>query len=163
MESLKKRTKKDSDIKAVERLSLRKEEQEKLEAWVQELNLKFEGMIRLTKSDLANFLIWHHPSKLSTEELVLIEGEHFDEIRWLNWAANKIKGAKKQGLKLTLNQLIAEKEAALYSSIKIEKTRGRRHSKRLKEVSNFNVVSSAKTNIEADSTRYDEISNKQNS
>lgn len=106
MEQVKKRTKKVSDIQPIERLSLRKEEQEKLEAWVQELNLKFEGMIRLTKSDLANFLIRHHPVQLSEDEILHIETEHFDEVRWLNWAVNKVREAKKQGVPLTLQQLL---------------------------------------------------------
>lgn len=110
MESVKsKSTKKNSDAPTVERLSLRKEEHDKLDSWVQELNTKFEGMIRLTKSDLANFLIRHHPAKLSNDELTLIEREHFDEVRWINWALAKIREAKKQGLSLTLEELMEQR------------------------------------------------------
>lgn len=109
MESVK--LKKDSSgASATERLSLRKEEREKLEAWVQELNAKFDGMIRLTKSDLANFLIRHHAESLSTDEVALIEVEHFDELRWMNWALMKIREAKKNGLTLTLQDLMEKRK-----------------------------------------------------
>lgn len=121
MESVKNKQKKDSGASPVERLSLRKEEQEKLEAWVQELNLKFEGMIRLTKSDLANFLIRHHSPKLNEEEINLIETEHFDEVRWLNWAVNKIRDAKRKGLALTLEELIDQRKTQVLASKKTRK------------------------------------------
>lgn len=110
MEPIKPKTKKENSATSVtERLSLRKEEQEKLEAWVQELNTKFDGMIRITKSDLANFLIRHHSETLSNEEMALIEVEHFDELRWMNWALGKIREAKKQGLALTLQELMEKR------------------------------------------------------
>ena len=110
MESVKSKSrKKDSGAITTERLSLRKEEQDKLDSWVQELNTKFDGMIRLTKSDLANFLIRHHPAKLSNEELALIEREHFDEVRWINWALAKIRDAKKRGQSLTLEELMEQR------------------------------------------------------
>jgi hypothetical protein len=53
------------------------------------LNRKFDGMIRITKSDLANFLIRHHVESLSDKEVALIESEFYDEVRWLNWALTK--------------------------------------------------------------------------
>lgn len=121
MEQIKPKSKKESSGSPVtERLSLRKEEQEKLEAWAQELNARFDGMIRLTKSDLANFLIRHHSENLNDEEVALIEVEHFDELRWMNWALVKIRDAKKQGLSLTLQELI-EKRKVPSSTKKVRK------------------------------------------
>lgn len=93
-----------------ERLTLQKSEQERLERWLDELNVKFDGMIRLTKSDLANFMIRHHSAQLSAEEIALIEAEHFDEVRWINWALTKIREAKKQGQVLTLDELMAQRK-----------------------------------------------------
>jgi hypothetical protein len=110
MEQIKQKSKKKgSGSPVTERLTLRKEEQERLEAWVQELNARFDGMIRLTKSDLANFLIRHHSESLNDEEAALIEIEHFDELRWMNWALIKIREAKKQGLSLTLQELMEKR------------------------------------------------------
>lgn len=94
-----------------ERIVLRKEEQQKLEVWINELNNKFDGMIRLTKSDLANFLIRQHADSLSEGEVLRLEAEHYDEVRWLNWALGKIREAKRQGLSLTLDELIAKRRS----------------------------------------------------
>lgn len=127
MESVKfKPGRKDSGAQSGERLSLRKEEHDRLEGWVQELNLKFDGMIRLTKSDLANFLIRHHPPNLSIEELGAIEAEHFDEVRWLNWATNKIREAKKCGQILTLMELLEARNHPSPPVTQTKKTRGRK-------------------------------------
>ncbi len=165
MESLKTKRAKDGakDAEVTERLSLRKEEQEKLERWVSELNAKFDGMIRLTKSDLANFLIRHHPIQLSEDEVKLIEAEHFDEMRWLNWAVSKIRDAKKQGLSLTLNDLMQARVQSNSSVIYQKKKRGRRS----KHPIEFESVTSSDTEVRkaprADLTSSDENPNDQNS
>jgi hypothetical protein len=113
MESLNSKPPKKSEktkAEATERLTLQKPEQEKLERWVQELNTRFDGMIRVTKSDLANFLIRLHPDSLSDSETAQIEHEHFDEVRWINWALNKIRAAKKEGYNITLNDLMKKRQ-----------------------------------------------------
>lgn len=92
-----------------ERLTLQKAEQGKLDRWIKELNERFEGMIKLTKSDLANFLIRHHADALTENEILKIEAEHFDELRWMNWALNQIRTAKKLGQVLTLQDLMAKR------------------------------------------------------
>lgn len=76
--------------------------------------------IRLTKSDLANFLIRHHPAHLDAEEVALIETEHFDEVRWINWALTKIREAKKQGQVLTLDELMSQRKV---QAVPTKKTR----------------------------------------
>lgn len=95
---------------STERLTLKPSELLKLDRWVSELNQKFNAMIRLTKSDLANFLIRQHPDTLSDSEVAQIENENFDEVRWLNWALNQIRSAKKDGQILTLNDLMTKRQ-----------------------------------------------------
>lgn len=99
----------------VDRIVLRREEARKLESWLKDLNLRFEGMIRATKSDLANFLIRHHSDTLSEAEIGLLEAELFDEVRWLNWALCKIREAKKQGRVLSLEDLMVKRRVACHS------------------------------------------------
>lgn len=116
LSDLKKRATKDKSTATAsenntERIVLRKEEYQKLELWINELNTKFDGMIRLTKSDLANFLIRQHAESLSEVEVSVLEAEHYDEVRWLNWALGKIREAKRQGLSLTLDELIAKRRS----------------------------------------------------
>ena len=101
----------ESESDNVDRIVLRKIEQQKLNAWLVMLNRKFDGMIRITKSDLANFLIRHHAESLSDKEVALIESEFYDEVRWLNWALTKIRQAKKDGLSLTLDDLMKNRNS----------------------------------------------------
>lgn len=167
MESVKSKSgKKGSDASTVERLSLRKEEQDKLESWVKELNIKFDGMIRLTKSDLANFLIRHHPC-LSVDEIALIEAEHFDEFRWLNWATNRIRDAKKQGRVLTLNELLEARNNSSTLNTPTRKTRGRKPKNVHKEERITPLLSEKEDSLEApstkDSSKSSSLKNDQNS
>ena len=73
----------------VDRIVLRRFEQQRLSVWVDKLNEKFDGAIRLSKSDLANFLIRHHEHDLSEDEIRKVESEFFDEVRWLSCALSK--------------------------------------------------------------------------
>ena len=93
----------------VDRIVLRRLEQQRLSVWVEKLNEKFDGAIRLSKSDLANFLIRHHANDLSEDEIRKVESEFFDEVRWLSWALNKIRSAKREGVDLALSELMANR------------------------------------------------------
>ena len=98
-----------ADSDNVDRIVLRRIECGKLDRWVSNLNERFDGMIRITKSDLANFIIRQHPEDLSPDEVSLIESEFYDEVRWLNWALGKIRQAKKEGRALSLDDLMKSK------------------------------------------------------
>lgn len=95
----------------VDRIVLRRSENDRLHAWTTALNERFDGMIRVTKSDVANFLIRQRANDLSESEIKLIESELFDEVRWLNWALAKIRQAKKEGQSLSLNELMVKRDA----------------------------------------------------
>ena len=95
----------------VDRIVLRRFEQQRLSLWVDKLNEKFDGAIRLSKSDLANFLIRHHESDLTEDEIRNVESEFFDEVRWLSWALNKIRSAKREGVDLALSELMANRNS----------------------------------------------------
>jgi hypothetical protein len=98
------------DTDNVDRVVLRGAECRRADAWVKALNKRFDGMIRVTKSDLANFLIRQHNETLSEDEVVRIEAELYDEVRWLNWALTKIRKAKREGVVLTLDELMVKRK-----------------------------------------------------
>jgi hypothetical protein len=100
----------DKATDSVDRIVLRRLENDKLQGWVAALNARFDGMIRVTKSDLANILVRQHADELSEAEVKTIEAEMFDEVRWLNWAVAKLRQAKKDGVPLTLNDLVAKRD-----------------------------------------------------
>ncbi len=106
----------------VDRIVLRRPECERLDRWLSQLNARFDGMIRLTKSDLANFIIRLHADELSDTEVTLIESEFYDEVRWLNWALAKIRKAKKEGVSISLEQLMLSRSTVANESKPAGKT-----------------------------------------
>lgn len=101
----------DTSAETVDRIVLRRVENNLLQGWISALNERFDGMIRVTKSDLANFLIRQRAENLTEGEIKLIEAELFDEVRWFNWAITKVRQAKKQGQSLSLTDLMAKRQS----------------------------------------------------
>lgn len=99
-----------SQTEAVDRIILKREERDKLDRWLQGLTQKYDGMIKFSKSDLANFLIREHSENLSELEAKLLGAEHYDEMRWINRAVEKVRLAKRSGLELTLEELMTKRK-----------------------------------------------------
>lgn len=108
---------KDSDLpneKApVERIILDEAEGKKVQLWATALNERFDGSIRLTKSDVVNFIIRERSDVFAEAEIAKIESEFYSELRWLSWATTKVRAAKKEGRSLSLNDLMANRPQAL--------------------------------------------------
>ena len=98
--------------KATDRVVLTNPESDKVQKWMQMLNEHLDGAVRLTRSDLVNFIIREHSDDFSDLEIKKIESEFYSEIRWLNWATAKVRTANKEGIKLSLNDLIAKRPTA---------------------------------------------------
>ncbi len=99
-----------SQTDAVDRIILKREERDKLDRWLDCLNQRYDGMIKFSKSDLANFLIRHHDGSLSEMEMKLLGAEHYDEMRWINRAIEKVRQAKRSGVALTLEELMIKRK-----------------------------------------------------
>ena len=99
-----------SQTDAVDRIILKREERDKLDLWLAMLNQKYDGMIKFSKSDLANFLIRHHDESLSEMEMKLLGAEHYDELRWINRAIEKVRQAKRSGVALSLEELMVRRK-----------------------------------------------------
>lgn len=127
----------------IDRIVLRRAEAYKLDSWIKDLNRKFDGMIRVTKSDLANFLIRQHGDRLTDAETALVETEFYDEVRWLNWALAKIREAKKQGQLLSLDGLMAKRHSAAQTTAASAKRAGESRTKGTTKKGNGNGTSEA--------------------
>ena len=99
-----------SQTDAVDRIILKREERDKLDLWLSSLNQKYDSMIKFSKSDLANFLIRHHDESLSEMKMKLLGAEHYDEMRWINRAIEKVRQAKRNGALLTLEELMVKRK-----------------------------------------------------
>jgi len=100
------KSKKEKNGSQVDRVILGKSEAKILAKWVQDFNIKTEGLVKISKADILNHLITSHEKSLSSEEVREIAGRFYDEARWLAWSLTKMKDAKRKGLSLLFDDLI---------------------------------------------------------
>lgn len=96
---------KEKDPSTVDRVILGKSEAHLLQSWVNEFNKKADGLIKVSKADLVNYLIASHAVSLSSEEVHSIATRYYDEARWLGWAMHKLKEAKKNKNQMSFDEL----------------------------------------------------------
>lgn len=144
------------DSDNVDRIVLRRAESVKLEGWMATLNARFGGMVKVTKSDLANFVIRQHAASLSDAEIDSLESEHFDEVRWLNWALVKIRQAKKEGLVLSLNDLMMSRKLKGSDSVqaKARRRKGRKDAQSVEPDSTISENDSIENPLQEDESNY---------
>ena len=94
----------------VDRIILKRRERDRLDAWLAQLNDRYDGLVKFSKSDLANFLIRQQDEKLSEIQLKQLGAELYDEMRWINRAIEKVRQAKRAGLPLSLEGLMAKRK-----------------------------------------------------
>ena len=100
----------------VDRIILKRDERDRLDAWLKHLNEHFDGMIKFSKSDLANFLIRKHDAVLAESELRELGTQNYDEMRWISRAIERVRRAKRNGEALTLEDLMAKRK--LFKKVK---------------------------------------------
>ena len=106
---------------SVDRIILKRDTRDKLDRWLQLLTDKYDGMIKFSKSDLANFLIREHAESLSELETKLLGAEYYDEMRWINKAIEKVRQAKRSGVTLTLEGLMEKRRPIEKMKISLKK------------------------------------------
>jgi len=73
-----------------------------------QIELAFNGVIKLTNKEIANFLIQARSTELTANELRQMRELHFDEVRAAMWAVQKLKVAREKGEDTTLAQIIEQ-------------------------------------------------------
>ena len=77
----------------VDRVTLNKDESEKINAWLQQIKESSKGFLDLTRSDLVNYLIKAHLDVLTAKEIKKIRLAHYSLIKHLNWITPQLKKA----------------------------------------------------------------------
>ncbi len=77
----------------INRVTLNKDESEKINVWLQQIKESSKGFLDLTKSDLVNYLIKVHLDELTAKEIKKIRLAHYSLIRHLNWITPQLKKA----------------------------------------------------------------------
>lgn len=83
----------DKNKSAIERVTLGKDEAEKLNLWLNQIKSETSGFLEVSKSDLVNFLIRNHGEQLKAKEIRLIRTHKYDLVKHLNWLTPLLKRA----------------------------------------------------------------------
>ena len=84
----------DQKIKSqVDRVTLNKDESEKINTWLRQIKESSKGFLDLSRSDLVNYLIKSHLDVLTAKEIKKIRLAHYSLIKHLNWITPQLKKA----------------------------------------------------------------------
>lgn len=83
----------DKSKSTIERVTLGKDEAEKLNYWLNQIKSETSGFLEVSKSDLVNFLIRNHGDQLKAKEIRLIRTHKYDLVKHLNWLTPLLKKA----------------------------------------------------------------------
>ncbi|MBK9293317.1 MAG: hypothetical protein IPM57_02565 [Oligoflexia bacterium] len=119
MEQVEVKLENEKPVIQVDRIALGKDESQKLENWLLQVESVFNGLVKVSKSDLVNFFIQNHSLELSKKELKQIKAMYHSEVKFAKWALNKLMEAEKTGEELSLSDLIKLQNAKLKLSDKI--------------------------------------------
>jgi len=91
-----------------ERVSLVKATASILDGWLNQLSPRLQG-VKVTRSDLVNWLLKRHPSMLTEKELASLEQELFDPVKALEAAVAEAKKKVTLGEDIDLAALLNDK------------------------------------------------------
>ncbi len=77
----------------IERVTLGKDESEKINQWLNQIKSETSSFLEVSKSDLVNFLIRSHSEHLKLKELKLLKAQKYDLVKHLNWLTPILKKA----------------------------------------------------------------------
>ncbi len=77
----------------IDRVTLNKDESDKVNNWLRQIKETSKGFLDLTRSDLVNFLIKSHCDELPQKEIKKIRLAHYSLIKHLNWITSQLKKA----------------------------------------------------------------------
>ncbi len=92
----------------------------RLTQWTTEVGGRLPG-IKLTRSDLANFLVLSHAEALTAGELKELEARYFDPIKVGEWALEELKAAVARGEAVTIEDILATRRPAAASAPRVRK------------------------------------------
>ncbi len=93
-----------------DRIILKSSERSILDRWIAQIEKQYDGLIKVTKSDLMSFLIRNREHNLSDTEIKQLGVELYDEMRWINRAIEKVRQSKREGSLIRLEDLMAKRK-----------------------------------------------------
>lgn len=78
----------------------------RLNEWNKLIAQRIPG-VKLSRSDLVNFLILNHAVDLSPVEIKELEVKHYDEVKFAQWAVEELKASRERGEVTSLAEILA--------------------------------------------------------
>lgn len=105
----------------------------KVEAWQRQIHEKFNGMVKLNKTDLVNVVLGDLPNSLTPKVLKTLQEQKLDDVTKAKWVLLKLQDAQKSGENLNFDDLIKEAQRTINSPPR--KTKSKSASKKVQETS----------------------------
>jgi hypothetical protein len=98
-------------VPQADRIAMSSLSAERLKTWIEQVQGQVAG-IRVTKTDLVNWLIENHDAELSGQEVRALEISFFDEIKFAEWALRELKARRAQGESVSIQTLMKRRKSA---------------------------------------------------
>jgi hypothetical protein len=118
-------------LRHAENVTLKQEILEKVNGWLHQLTDRYKGM-KVSRPELVNWMLGECPQQLSEEHMRDISGKFFNDVDFMKWAIRELKESEAKGLKISLDQIMANREAG--------KKRRKERIPRKKRISNDQLV-----------------------
>ena len=90
-----------------DRIRINGEAVKRLNSWGEQMQNRLRG-VKLSRSDLVDFLILSHPDALSATEMRDLHTQHFDEIKLVQWALTEMVAAKSRGEDISFEDIMTQ-------------------------------------------------------
>lgn len=111
----------------------------KATSWLEQINTKYQGMIKTNRSELINFALEELDKKLTPQFLNKVQEEKLDDVTKAKWVYLKLQDAQKNGENLRLEDLMKEVNMTKRRSTRRTKTKNsapENQNTKVKEVEN---------------------------
>ena len=88
-----------------DRIRISAEAVQRLASWAEQIGGRLRG-VRITRSDLVNFILLGHAEALTAVEMKELRGRYFDEVKFVLWAVEEQKAAETRGEDITVAEIM---------------------------------------------------------
>ena len=89
-----------------DRATLNEESLNKLMKWKDQISDHFEGMVKVSYTDLVNMILLHQPEKLSSSILNDFQKKKLSDVERAKWVYKRLLEAETRGEKLSFGELV---------------------------------------------------------
>ena len=88
-----------------DRIPMNMEALQKIDRWQKHIEHHYQGT-RITRAEIANFVLLQHPDELSPDEMHQLGTKNFDDVRFTAWALQTLRQSRAAGKNTSLQELL---------------------------------------------------------